>query len=69
MRSTLIWEISILVFVCPGTEGECRTGLGQYKDTPMTWKVLTEGTHEQYMTTVGREKKVQVTKRQIGVAG
>jgi hypothetical protein len=40
--------------IAPGTEGECRARLGQYKDTPTTWKVLTEGTHEQYLTTVGR---------------
>ncbi len=45
--------------IAPGTEGECRARLGQYKDTATSWKVLTEGAYEQCLTTVGRWVKVE----------
>jgi hypothetical protein len=40
--------------IAPGTEGECRARIAQYKDTPTAWKVLSEGGYEQALTTVGR---------------
>jgi hypothetical protein len=40
--------------IAPGTEGECKARVAQYKDTPPTWKVLSEGSHEQCLTIVGR---------------
>jgi hypothetical protein len=45
--------------IAPGTEGECRARIAQYKDTPTAWKVLTEGGHEVCLTTVGRWVKVE----------
>ncbi len=40
--------------IAPGTEGECRARIAQYKETPTTWKVLSDGCHEEILTTVGR---------------
>jgi hypothetical protein len=45
--------------IAAGTEGECRARVAQYKDTPTAWKVLTEGAHEEVLTTVGRWVKVE----------
>jgi hypothetical protein len=45
--------------IAAGTEGECRARIAQYKDTPTAWKVLTDGAHEQVLTTVGRWTKVE----------
>jgi hypothetical protein len=46
-------------FIAPGTEGECRSRIAQYKDTPTAWKVLTDGAHEECLTRVGRWVKVE----------
>ncbi len=45
--------------VAPGTEGECRARIAQYKDTPTAWKILTEGGHDFCLKTVGRWTKVE----------
>ncbi|MDR3639244.1 MAG: hypothetical protein P4L84_35915 [Isosphaeraceae bacterium] len=45
--------------VAPGTEGECRARIAQYKDTPTAWRVLTDGAYEECLTTVGRWVKVE----------
>jgi hypothetical protein len=45
--------------IAAGTEGECRARVAQYKDTPTAWKVLTDGAHEEVLTTVGRWVKVE----------
>jgi hypothetical protein len=45
--------------IAPGTEGECKARIAQYKDTPTTWKVLSEGGHEQCLTTVGQWVRVE----------
>jgi len=45
--------------IASGTEGECRARIAQYKDTPTVWKVLTEGAHEETLTTVGRWVSVE----------
>jgi len=45
--------------IAAGTEGECRARIAQYKDTPTAWKVLTDGAHEEVLTTVGRWVKVE----------
>src|SRR5262249_4793698 len=47
----------------PGTEGECRARLAQYKDTPTAWKVLSDGGREECLTTVGRWVHVDRTFR------
>ncbi len=44
--------------IAAGTEGECRVRLAQYKDTPTSWRVLSEGGFEQVLETVGRWTKV-----------
>jgi hypothetical protein len=44
--------------IAAGTEGECRARIAQYKDTPTAWKILSEGSHEQCLTTIGRWVKV-----------
>ncbi len=33
--------------------------VAQYKDMPTAWKILSEGAHEQCLTTVGRWVKVE----------
>ena len=45
--------------VASGTEGQCLARVAQYKDTPTAWKILSEGAHEQCLTTVGRWIKVE----------
>jgi hypothetical protein len=42
-----------------GTEDECRVRLAQYKDTPTSWRVLSEGGFEQALGVVGRWTKVE----------
>lgn len=49
--------------IAPGTEGECRARIAQYKDTPTAWKVLNDGAYEECLTTVGRWVKVEHTFR------
>ena len=46
-------------FIAEGTEGTCRATIAQYKDTPTTYKVLTDGAHEECLKTVGRWVKVE----------
>jgi hypothetical protein len=45
--------------IAAGTEGECRARVAQYKDTPTAWKVLTDGAHEEVLTTIGRWVRVE----------
>jgi hypothetical protein len=45
--------------IAPGTEGECKVRIAQYKDTPTAWKVLSEGGHEESLPTVGRWTHVE----------
>lgn len=45
--------------IAAGTEGECRARLAQYKDTPTSWRVLSQGGFEQVLETVGRWTKVE----------
>jgi hypothetical protein len=45
--------------IASGTEGPCLVRIAQYKDTPAAWKMLSEGAHEQCLTTVGRWVKVE----------
>ncbi len=45
--------------IAPGTEGECRARIAQYKETPTTWKVLSDGCHEESLTVVGRWVRVE----------
>ena len=45
--------------VAPGTEGECRVRIAQYKDTPTAWKVLSEGGFDYTLPAVGRWVKYE----------
>jgi hypothetical protein len=45
--------------IAAGTEGECRVRLAQYKDTPTSWRVLSNGGYEQTLETIGRWVKVE----------
>ncbi len=46
--------------IATGTEGICRWRVTQYRDSPVAWKVLTEGRHETTLPTVGRWTPVDV---------
>ncbi len=45
--------------IAPGSEGECRARIAQYKETPTTWKVLSDGCKEEHLTVVGRWVRVE----------
>jgi hypothetical protein len=46
--------------IAAGTEGACRARITQYKDSPIAWKVLTDGRREEVLATVGRWTPVEV---------
>lgn len=45
--------------IAPGTEGEGKSRIVQYKDAPTAWKILSDGDVDQALTTVGRWVKVE----------
>jgi hypothetical protein len=45
--------------IAAGTEGECKVKVGQYKETPVSWRQLSSGGFEQCLKTVGRWTKVE----------
>ena len=45
--------------IAAGTEGECKVKVGQYKETPISWRQLNNGGFEQCLKTVGRWTKVE----------
>ena len=45
--------------IAPGTEGECRARIVQYKDAPTAWKILGDGDVGQTLSVVGRWVKVE----------
>jgi hypothetical protein len=45
--------------IAAGTEGECKVGVIQYKDTPTSWRKLEAGGFEQCLKAVGRWTKVE----------
>lgn len=46
--------------IAPGTEGECRARLAQYRDSSTaSWKPLPDGCHEEHLPVVGRWVKVE----------
>ena len=56
-------RLSYWYLIAPGTEGECKARVAQYKDTPTAWKVLSDGAHEDCLSTVGRWVRVERTFR------
>ena len=45
--------------IATGTEGECKVKVGQYKETPISWRQLNSGGFEQCLKTIGRWTKVE----------
>ena len=45
--------------IAAGTEGECRVRVAQYKDTPTSWRMLTDAGFEKCLKAVGRWTKVE----------
>jgi hypothetical protein len=45
--------------IAAGTEGDCKVKVGQYKETPVSWRQLSGGGFEQCLKTVGRWTKVE----------
>ena len=45
--------------IATGTEGECKVKVGQYKETPISWRQLNSGGFEQCLKNVGRWTKVE----------
>jgi hypothetical protein len=45
--------------IAAGTEGECRVRFAQFKDTPISWRMLDNGGFEQVLKKVGRWTKVE----------
>jgi hypothetical protein len=40
--------------VAPGSEGECKARIAQFRETPTAWKPLTDGSFDICLNTVGR---------------
>ena len=49
--------------VAAGTEGVCRARVTQFKDSPVAWKVLTDGRREVPLNQVGRWAQVELVFR------
>jgi hypothetical protein len=49
--------------IAAGTEGTCRARITQYKDSPVAWKVLSEGRREVPLTAIGRWSQVELVFR------
>ena len=47
--------------IAPGTRGECRARVVQYRDAPTAWKVLSDGTRDDALPVVGRWTRVERT--------
>jgi hypothetical protein len=52
-------KLQFWYLIATGTEGECRMRLVQYKDTPISWRMLDRGGIEQPLNIVGRWTKVE----------
>ncbi len=59
VRYTTKMRLRFWYLIAAGTEGECRLGFAQYKDTPTSWRKLNSGSFEQTLKTVGRWTKVE----------
>ena len=45
--------------IAAGTEGDCKVGVAQCKDTPLSYRRLSSGGFEQCLSIVGRWTKVE----------
>ena len=54
-------RLSFWYWVAPGTNGEFKARVTQYRESPNSWKVLSDGGSEHCMKTVGRWAKFEKT--------
>lgn len=59
VRRGVKMKLSYWYLIAPGTRGECRARLSQYRDTPTTWRVLDQGAIDENLTIVGRWTKIE----------
>ena len=52
-------KLTYWYLIAHGTEGDCRARVAQYKETPSAWRVLSEGGHDDCLSTIGRWIKVE----------
>ena len=52
-------KLTFWYLIAPGTEGDFRVRIAQYKDSPSGWQVLHQGACEQTYTKIGRWTKVE----------
>ena len=45
--------------IAAGTEGDCKVRVAQFKETPISWRMLHAGDFEQCLKTIGRWTKVE----------
>jgi hypothetical protein len=58
IRYATKYRLSYWYLIAPGTEGECRARVSQYRDGSV-WKALHEGEFEQPLTVVGRWARIE----------
>ena len=58
MRYATRMRLRFWYLVAPGTRGECRARVVQYKDAPTAWKVLSDGCRDEPLAAVGRWTRV-----------
>jgi hypothetical protein len=59
VRYSTTMRLRFWYLIAAGTEGECKVKVGQYKETPISWRQLSSGGFEQCLKTVGRWTKVE----------
>lgn len=52
-------RLNFWYLIAAGTEGECRYRIAQYKDTPTSWRMLTDGCDEKPLKVIGHWTKVE----------
>jgi len=63
VRYATLMRLQFWYLIAPGSEGESRVRIAQYKETPTAWKPLADGCREQTLAVVGRWVKVEQTFR------
>jgi hypothetical protein len=60
VRYSTKMRLRFCYLIASGTEGRCRARVTQYKDSPIAWKVLSEGRRDATLSTVGRWTQVEM---------
>jgi hypothetical protein len=58
VKYSTLMRLSFWYLIAPGSEGEYRARVAQYKDSPTSWKTLPDGELEQCLSAVGRWTRV-----------